>query len=58
MDEWKRIPGTTCEALKNSVSKRFKVVLENNGCHTKHWHLTNFHFRVYSLRAVPLLPDV
>ncbi len=25
----------TCEALVNSMPKRVKAVLENNGCHTK-----------------------
>ncbi len=32
MEEWKR---TTCEALVNSMPKRVKAVLENNGGHTK-----------------------
>ncbi len=34
--EWKRNPVETCEALVNSVHKRFKAVLENNGGHTKY----------------------
>ncbi len=38
MEEWKRIPGATCEALVNSMPKRLKAVLENNGDHTKYWH--------------------
>ncbi len=36
MDEWKRTPVATCEALVNSMPKRVKAVLENNGGHTKH----------------------
>ncbi len=36
--EWKRIPEATCEALVNSMPKRVKKVLENNGGHTKYWH--------------------
>ncbi len=50
MEEWKRTPVTTCEALVNSMLKRDKAVLENNGGHTKYWHLFgHFHFGVYSL---------
>ncbi len=37
MEEWKRTPMGTCEALMNSMPKRVKVVLENNGGHTKYW---------------------
>ncbi len=37
MEEWKRIPVATCEALVNSMSKRVKAVLKNNGGHTKYW---------------------
>ncbi len=33
MEEWKRTPGATCEALVNSMPKRVKAVLENNGGH-------------------------
>ena len=36
MEEWKRIPVATCEALVNSMPKRVKAVLENNGGHTKY----------------------
>ncbi len=36
MEEWKRTPVVTCEALVNSMPKRVKVVLENNGGHTKY----------------------
>ncbi len=36
MEEWKRTPVATCEALVNSMSKRVKAVLENNGGHTKY----------------------
>ncbi len=35
MEEWKRTPVATCEALVNSMPKRVKAVLENNGGHTK-----------------------
>ncbi len=38
MEEWKRTPVLTCEALVNSKPKRVKAVLENNGGHTKYWH--------------------
>ncbi len=36
MEEWKRTPVATCEALVNSMPKRVKVVLEHNGGHTKY----------------------
>ncbi len=36
MQEWKRTPVATCEALVNSMLKRVEAVLENNGGHTKH----------------------
>ncbi len=35
---WKRTPEATCEALVNSMSKRVKAVLKNNGGRTKYWH--------------------
>ncbi len=38
MEESKRTPVATCEALVNSMPKRVKAVLENNGSHTKYWH--------------------
>ncbi len=34
MEERKRTPVATCEALVNSMPKRVKAVLENNGGHT------------------------
>ncbi len=37
-EERKRTPVATCEALVNSMPKRVKAVLENNGGHTKYWH--------------------
>ncbi len=49
MEEWKRSPVATCEALVNSMPKRVKPVLENNGGHTKYWHFGHFHLGVYSL---------
>ncbi len=42
MEEWKRNPVAICEALVNSMSKRFKAVLQNNGGHTKYWHFGPF----------------
>ncbi len=36
MKEWKRTPVATCEALVNSMPKRVKAVLENNGGPTKY----------------------
>ena len=36
MEEWKRTPVATCEALVNSMHKRIKAVLENNGGLTKY----------------------
>ncbi len=36
MEEWKRTPVVTCEALVNSMPKRLKAVLENNGGNTKY----------------------
>ncbi len=38
MEEWKRTPVSTCEALVNSMPKRVKGVLENNGGHTIYCH--------------------
>ncbi len=38
IEEWKRTPVATCETLVNSMPKRVKAVLENNGGHTKNWH--------------------
>ncbi len=35
MEEWKRTPAVTCEALVNSRPKRVKAVLGNNDGHTK-----------------------
>uniref|UniRef100_A0AAY5JWW5 Tc1-like transposase DDE domain-containing protein n=1 Tax=Esox lucius TaxID=8010 RepID=A0AAY5JWW5_ESOLU len=36
MEAWKRTPVATCEALVNSMLKRIKAVLENDGGHTKY----------------------
>ncbi len=36
MEEWTRTPVATCEALVNSIPKRVKAMLENNGGHTKY----------------------
>ena len=35
MEEWKRIPVTTCKALVDSMPNRVTAVLESNGGHTK-----------------------
>ncbi len=32
MEDWKRIPSTTCAALVNSMPRKIKAVLYNNGC--------------------------
>ncbi len=42
MEEWKRTPVVTCEALVNTMPKRLKSVLGNNGGHTKYWHWAQF----------------
>jgi len=53
MEEWKRTPVATCEALVNSMPKRVKAVLENNGGHKKiltPWaQFGHFYLGVYSL---------
>ncbi len=36
MEEWKRTSVALCDALVNSISKRVKAVLGNNGGHTKY----------------------
>ncbi len=36
IEEWKRTPVATCEALVNSMLMRVKTVQENNGGHTKY----------------------
>ena len=36
MEEWKTIPVTNFAALLNSMPKRIKAVLDNNGAHTKY----------------------
>lgn len=36
MEEWKRIPATTCAALVNSKPRRIKAMLDNSGAHTKY----------------------
>ena len=36
MEEWKRVPATTCAALVNSMARRIKAMLDNNGAHTKY----------------------
>ena len=40
MEDWKSIPVATCEALVNSMPRRVKAVLDNDGGHTKYWQLT------------------
>ena len=36
MEEWKSISVATCEALVNSMPRRVKAVLDNDGGHTKY----------------------
>ena len=36
MAEWKSIPVATVEALVNSIPRRVKAVLDNDGGHTKY----------------------
>ncbi len=36
MEEWKRMPATSCAALVNSMPRRIKTVLDNNGAPTKY----------------------
>ncbi len=36
MEEWKRMPATTYAALVNSLPRRIKAVLDNNGAPTKY----------------------
>ena len=38
-EEWKNIPVATCEVLVNSMPRRVKPVLDNDGGHTKYWQL-------------------
>ncbi len=38
MEEGKRMTATTCAALVNSIPRRIKAVLDNNGAPTKYWH--------------------
>ncbi len=38
VEKWKRMPATTCAALVNSMPRRIKAVLDNNGAPTKYWH--------------------
>ena len=40
MEEWKSLPVAICEALVNSMPRRVKAVLDNDGGHTKYWQLT------------------
>ena len=40
MGEWKSIPVATCEVLVNTMPRRVKAVLDNDGGHTKYWLLT------------------
>ncbi len=47
MEEWKRMPATTCAALVNSMPRRIKAVLDNNSAPTK-WQF----FQIYTLNTV------
>ena len=37
---WRSIPVATSEALVNSMPRRVKAILDNDGGHTKYWQLT------------------
>ncbi len=50
MEEWKRTPVATCEAPVNSMPKRVKAVLENNGANYNGDTLGPI--RTFSLRGV------
>ncbi len=50
MEEWKRTPVATCEAPVNSMPKRVKAVLENNGANYNGDTLEPI--RTFSLRGV------
>ncbi len=39
MEGWKRMPAAACAALVNSMPRRIKAVLDNNGAATKYWHV-------------------
>ncbi len=43
MEEWKRIPATNCAALVNSMPRRIKAVLDNNGAPTNIETLDSFY---------------
>ena len=36
IEEWKNIPVATCEALANSMPRRVKAVLDNDGSYIKY----------------------
>ncbi len=38
VEEWKRMPATTCAALVNYIPRRIKAVLDNNGAPIKYSH--------------------
>ncbi len=38
VEEWMRMPETTCAALVKSMPRRSKAVPDNNGDPTKYWH--------------------
>ena len=40
MKEWNSIPVATYDTLVNSMPRRVKAVLDNDGSHTKYWQLT------------------
>ncbi len=46
MEEWKRMPATTCAALVNFMPRRIKAVLDNNGAPTKYWHFWHVHLHI------------
>ncbi len=59
MEEWKRMPATTCAALVNFMPRRIKAVLDNNGAPTKYLHFGQyFHVLTCSLRVYSFLLPV
>ncbi len=48
MEEWKRLPATTCAALVNSLPRRIKAVLYNNGAPTKYRHFGVYSFDMFT----------
>ncbi len=55
MEEWKRMPATTCAALVNAMLRSIKAVLDKNSAPTKYWYFGQFwhvHLGMYSFFIV------